>query len=277
LTSYFGFELADSLISTVRSLKTPGHGPGVSPPEGSPGAGRVAGVLSGFLRLQDTLPPYRYSPFLSNHDGTRVMTLLGNDIPRAKQAATLLLTLPGLPFVYYGEEIGMTGDKPDERLRTPMQWAPRTGVGFTAGKEWEAPQGDSLTRNVAVEDNDSGSLLNLYRRLIHLRKDNEALAYGILVPLQTSAPNVAAYLRRWARRSVLVIANLSDSGLTGASISSAWGVVPGGIYSAKSLLGGRNVAPLTVGGDGIIHGYMPVSSLGPRESLVLDLSFPFLK
>jgi alpha amylase-like protein len=72
----------------------------------------MAGFLSGFRRLQDTLPPYRYSPFLSNHDGTRVMTLLGNDISRAKLAATLLLTLPGLPFIYYGEEIGMTGDKP---------------------------------------------------------------------------------------------------------------------------------------------------------------------
>src|SRR5207302_6232180 len=124
LTSYFGFELADSLLSAVRT-------------------GSAAGLLSGFLRLQDTLPEYRWCPFLSNHDQTRVLTALGGDVARAKLAATLLLTLPGLPFVYYGEEIGMTGDKPDPRLRTPMQWAPRPGVGFTSGTPWESPQPDS--------------------------------------------------------------------------------------------------------------------------------------
>src|SRR5262249_29255871 len=219
LTSYFGFELADSLVGAVRSSVTPGHGPGVNPPE------PTSGLLSGFLRLQDTLPPYRYSPFLSNHDGTRVMTLLGNDIPRAKQAATLLLTLPGPPFVYYGEEMGMTGDKPDERLRTPMQWAPRTGVGFTTGKEWEAPQGDSLTRNVADEDRDPKSLLHLYRQLIHLRKANEAIATGRLVAVATSNAGVVAYVRSGRRggRAVMVIANLGDSAVAGLSISSTPG------------------------------------------------------
>src|SRR5216117_138342 len=89
LTSYFGFELADSLLSVVRT-------------------GSAAGLLPGFLRLQDTLPPYRWSPFLSNHDQTRMMTALGGDLSRARIAATLLLTLPGLPFIYYGEEIGMS-------------------------------------------------------------------------------------------------------------------------------------------------------------------------
>src|SRR5437870_7510074 len=114
LTSYFGFELADSLLSAVRT-------------------GLAAGLLTGFLRLQDTLPAYRWSPFLSNHDQTRVMTALGGDVTRAKLAATLLLTLPGLPFIYYGEEIGMTGDKPDPRLRTPMQW------GGSPVRGWASP------------------------------------------------------------------------------------------------------------------------------------------
>src|SRR5207245_5500821 len=134
--------------------------------------------------------------FLSNHDQTRVLTPLGGDVARAKVAATLLLTLPGLPFIYYGEEIGMTGNKPDPRLRTPMQWSPRPGVGFTTGTPWEAPQPDSMTTNVAVEDAEPGSLLNLYRRLIHLRKENEALATGTLVPLSAGSSHVAAYLRR---------------------------------------------------------------------------------
>ncbi len=257
LTSYFGFELADSLMSAVRH-------------------GSATGLLSGFLRLQDTMPPYRWSPFLSNHDGTRVMTLLGNDVPSAKLAATLLLTLPGLPFVYYGEEIGMTGEKPDPRLRTPMQWSPRTGVGFTTGKEWEAPQADSMTRNVALEDRDPHSLLNLYRRLIHLRKENEALATGRLVPLTTTDTHVAAYLRHAdpGGGSVLVVANLSDSIRARVGIASApgGGLLASGTYAAKSLVSGRNGATLSIKRDGTIESYVPVVRLGARESLVLYLS-----
>src|SRR5437867_5357319 len=189
LTSYFGFELADSLLSAVRH-------------------GSAAGLLGGYLRLQDTLPSYRWSPFLSNHDGTRVMTALGSDLSRARIAATLLLTLPGLPFIYYGEEIGMTGDKPDPRIRTPMQWSPHSGVGFTTGTPWEAPQPDSITTNVALEEADPGSLLNLYRRLIHLRRENQALATGTLVPLTANNPHVAAYLRSAGDHAVLVVANV---------------------------------------------------------------------
>ena len=273
LTSYFGFELADSLVAAVRPHPVaPSASAPVSPHPLSPspfGRGGTQGLLSGFLRLQDTLPPYRYSPFLSNHDGTRVVTLLGNDIPRAKQAATLLLTLPGLPFVYYGEEIGMTGDKPDERLRTPMQWAPRTGVGFTTGKEWEAPQVDSLTRTVAREEKDPGSLLNLYRRLIHLRKENEAIATGRLVPLTSTNPHVAAYVRQSRRRAVVVIANLSDSAVTGLSISFAPDLLPRGWYMPRNLLGGP-AGSVDAGTDGSVRA-LSLPRLGPRESLVLEL------
>jgi glycosidase len=253
LTSYFGFELADSLVSAIRH-------------------GSAAGFLSGFLRLQDTMPSYRYSPFLSNHDGTRVMSLLGNDVPSAKLAATLLLTLPGLPFVYYGEEIGMTGEKPDPRLRTPMQWSPRTGVGFTTEHEWEAPQPDSMTRNVALEDHDSRSLLNLYRRLIHLRKENEALAAGRLVPLTTTDTHVAAYLRRADKGSVLVVANMGGGMASKVSIAGPAGSLPAGKYRARSLLAGPNGAVLTVSQDGAIEGYIPAAKLAARQSLVLYLS-----
>ena len=252
LTSYFGFELADSLLSAVRT-------------------GSAAGLLTGFVRLQDTLPAYRWSPFLSNHDQTRVLTALGGDVTRAKQAATLLLTLPGLPFIYYGEEIGMTGDKPDPRLRTPMQWSPRAGVGFTTGTPWEAPQPDSMAVNVALEDTDPGSLLNLYRKLIHLRRQNDALATGTLVPLSASSPQVATYVRRAGDHVVLVVANLGAAPASGVSISSGEGVLPPGRYTARNLLGGPNGRTLQVHADGRIREYVPVATIGPRESLVLDL------
>jgi glycosidase len=252
LTSYFAFELSDSLLSAVKN-------------------GSAAGLLGGYLRLQDTLPPYRWSPFLSNHDRTRTVTVLGGDVARAKLAATLLLTLPGLPFVYYGEEIGMTGDKPDPRLRTPMQWSPGPGVGFTTGTPWESPQPDSMTVNVAVENTDPGSLLNLYRRLIHLRRSNPALAAGRLVQLSSGSGAVAAYLRRAGARAVLVVANLGDAAASGVAISSGERVLPPGRYTARNLLGGRSGAVLQVGADGRIAGYAPAATIGPRESLVLDL------
>jgi alpha-amylase len=252
LTSYFTFEIADSLLAAVRR-------------------GTSGGLLSGYLRLQDTLPAYRWSPFLSNHDGTRSITVLGGDVGRAKVAATLLLTLPGLPFVYYGEEIGMTGDKPDPRLRTPMQWSPQARVGFTTGTPWEAPQPDSLTANVAVEDTDVGSLLTLYRRLIHLRKANAALATGTLVPLTTSGQHIAAFLRRAENGAVLVVVNLGAAIESGVTINAGPAALPPGTYELHSLIGGPSGATLRVRQDGTIGDYAPVPSMGPGEYQVFEL------
>jgi glycosidase len=253
LTSYFGFELADSLVAAARR-------------------GSIGGMLSGYLRLQDTLPGYRWSPFLSNHDGTRVMTLLGGDMARAKIAATLLLTLPGLPFVYYGEEIGMSGDKPDPRLRTPMQWSAGHAAGFTTGTPWETLQPDTQAINVATEAADPNSLLNLYRRLIGLRKLNDALATGRLVPLTAGSNEVIAYFRRAGDKAVLVVANLGAAAVTGVSVHSGKDAIRPGSYAAQGLLGTQNGATLVVGPDGQLLGYVPLTGrLGPRESVVFDL------
>ncbi len=253
LTSYFGFELADSLLSAVRG-------------------GAAAGLLSPYLRLQDTLPAARWAPFLSNHDQTRVRTALGGDLARARLAATLLLTLPGTPFIYYGEELGMIGDKPDPRLRTPMQWSAGRGLGFTTGKAWESAQPDSLTTTVAAQDADASSLLNLYRRLIHLRSQNEALAGGALVALAADNPHVAAYLRRAGDQVVLVIANLGDVPAARPVISATDSVLAPGRYAARNLLGGPNGLRLEIKPGGRMAGYAPVRALAPRASLVLYLS-----
>jgi glycosidase len=70
--------------------------------------------------------PGQFATFLTNHDQDRVMSVLGDDVGKAKAAATLLLTAPGVPFLYYGEEIGLLGKKPDEDIRRSMQsrsWA----------------------------------------------------------------------------------------------------------------------------------------------------------
>jgi len=253
LTSYFGFELSDSLLAAVNR-------------------GTLGGMLSGYLRLQDTLPAHRWSPFLTNHDGTRAMTRVGGDMSKARVAATLLLTLPGLPFVYYGEEIGMIGDKPDERLRTPMQWSPKAGLGFTTGKPWESAQPDSFTITVDAQNADPGSLLNLYRQLINLRRQNEALATGTLVPVTASSPGVAAYLRGAGSHTVLVVANLGSAAVSRVSLAASANALPAGQYTPRGLLGGPDGAPLGVGADGAIANYQPLSAaLGRGQVLIFEL------
>ncbi|MGE3614893.1 MAG: alpha-amylase family glycosyl hydrolase [Gemmatimonadales bacterium] len=251
LSSYFIFPAADSMIAAVRR-------------------GELGGMLEPFLRLQDALPAYRYSTLLSNHDGTRVVTKLGGDRAAAPLAATLLLTLPGLPWLYYGEEIGMTGDKPDERLRTPMQWSAEPGGGFTTGTPWEAFQDDSATVTVAAQTGDPASLLSRYRRLIRLRGRSDALAAGRLVPIAGSSPGVAAYLRVAETQIVLVVANLGPAADPGLAVTIPPGVLSPGDYDATELVDGRAVAGVTIGTAEAA--YRPLAGgLGPREAVVLEL------
>jgi glycosidase len=253
LDAYFAFDLADSIIAAVRR-------------------GSAKGLFPPVLRLQRAIPADRWSPFLRNHDQTRTMTELGGSVSRARLAATILLTFPGFPFVYYGEEIGMTGDKPDPRLRTPMQWARGPSAAFTRGTPWESLQPDSLTANVALEDDDRASLLNLYRRLIHLRSNNSALGSGELIPLQAGSDAAAAYVRRARDRTVLVVANLGASSLSALTLYSRERLLPPGLYTVKDLLGTTKPAPIRVRADGRIRAYAPLTSIAPMESYVFELT-----
>ncbi|GMQ79243.1 MAG: hypothetical protein BMS9Abin02_1810 [Anaerolineae bacterium] len=74
--------------------------------------------------IVEKFPKNQYATFITNHDQNRVMSELDGDNQAAKVAASLLLTGPGVPFIYYGEEIGMMGVKPDEYIRRPMQMGP---------------------------------------------------------------------------------------------------------------------------------------------------------
>ncbi len=156
LDAYFAFPISEALIDAVRT-------------------GKAGGLIPTVEQFQRAVPAYRFAPFQRNHDQTRTMTALGNDTAGAKLAVTILMTLPGVPFIYYGEEIGMTGDKPDERLRTPMQWS-ATSRGFTSGKPWETPQADTLTVNVASEervDSTAGERLGAARRPARARRHGQ--------------------------------------------------------------------------------------------------------
>jgi glycosidase len=252
LDSHFAFELSDAILRAVRD-------------------GSAKRLFDGYLRLQHLHPAERWSPFLRNHDQSRTLTELGGDITQAKLAASLLLTLPGLPFVYYGEEIGMTGNKPDPRLRTPMHWSRGPAAGFTRGVPWEPLQPDSMSANVAALDADPASLLNRYRRLIHLRSANPALASGTLIPLAGSHDAAAAYLRRDGTRVVLAVANLGGQPLTDLSLAVSDSVLPPGRYAATPLLGAPAAATLTVERDGRIRSYAPLRSVPVRELYLWQL------
>jgi glycosidase len=262
LDGYFAFEIADILMAGVRRRD-------------------ARGILAPVLRLQSRIPASRWSPFLRNHDQPRTLTELGGDVAKARAAATLLLTLPGFPFVYYGEELGMTGPKPDELIRTPMAWsASGPHAGFTTGTPWQPFATDSLKANVSVQQSDSTSLWHWYRRLIHLRSSNAALATGALVPLVSSHDGVAAYLRRDGPRVVLVMVNLSDTTARNVRVRSAGAAASDkltpGRYTLQPLamdgVGTARASLLTVPADGLLRDASPYAELPPMSAVIVQLN-----
>ena len=138
-----------------------------------------ATLESAVATAEASYPPLQYATFLTNHDMNRLMSEVGGDVAIAKLAATWLLTSPGVPFVYYGEEVGLEGVKPDETIRTPMPWTDaEPGVGFTTGVPWQPADPSFVAANVADEIGDPDSLLAHYRALIQDRAASVALRRG---------------------------------------------------------------------------------------------------
>jgi len=189
LDSYFAFGVARA---TMQAAQT----------------GDARGFFTAVAQANAKFPSGRWSPFLTNHDQPRVMTVLG-DAAKARVAASAMLMLPGMPFVYYGEEIGMVGPKPDELIRTPMQWSAAPNGGFTSGTPWEPLQADWKTKNVAAQDSSRRSLLNHYRKLIQLRNANPALNRGLLTFLgtQDTTGTIVTWLRSWGDEAFLIVVN----------------------------------------------------------------------
>lgn len=218
-------------------------------------------------RVRGAYPDDQYATFLSNHDMDRVMSSVGGDVSLAKTAAVWLLTSPGVPFVYYGEEVGLEGTKPDERIRTPMPWTgDPPGVGFSSGEPWEPVDSGFAVHNVAGEDADPASLLNLYRELIHLRNDSSALRRGSTIDVETGTSTVLAYLRSDGDDHVLVIGNLGADAAA-LSLDLAEGPLQG-MRGVLTIVGPGAVAPAVTDRGGFLD-YHPVDSLPGHGSLVL--------
>lgn len=221
-------------------------------------------------RLVRSYPPGQFATFLTNHDQNRVMNELNADENAVKVAATVLLTSPGVPFIYYGEEIGMEGRKPDERIRTPMQWDDVQGGGFTSGQAWE-PFSDNLNTNtVAAMDDDPGSLLNHYRALIHLRNDHAALRTGETALLKGGNLNVYAVLRYTEDETLVVVVNLGTETVTDYALETSLGPFTGEV-EASVLFGVGEVSAPAINDTGGFEDYRPLESLPPQSSFVIAL------
>ena len=148
--------------------------------------------------------------FITNHDQNRVMSEVDGDVNKAKMAASLLFSLPGAPYIYYGEEIGMLGKKPDEQIREPFIWD--TGQNDSGQPSWqEAVYSTSETVTpLKLQKEDPGSIYNHYRSWIHYRNQSEILTYGSIIPTDIKVDGIASYYRFQDQDTLLVIHNLKD-------------------------------------------------------------------
>jgi oligo-1,6-glucosidase len=185
--------------------------------------------------------------FIGNHDKPRAVSHLGDGSPAsAKALATMMLTLRGTPFIYQGDELGMTNypwtriEQYDDisarnlwrdqvlsgkvsaatflpelaktsrdNARTPMQWNDRANAGFTTGKPWLPTNPNYRSINAAAEQADRGSVFNHYRALLALRRATPALVYGAYTDVDPAHPQVYAYTRTLGRARYLAVINFT--------------------------------------------------------------------
>ncbi len=192
--------------------------------------------------------------FLSNHDNPRIVSTFGDDSPEfrtpcAKLFAAMILTLKGTPYLFQGDELGMTNypfksiaDYNDiearnawkaevetaktisaeaylkelsgssrDNARTPMQWSSSANGGFTTGSHpWLAVNPNYTTINAAAETSDPNSVLNYTRQLIKLRAENKAFVYGDYKDLDPAHPQLFVYTRTLDGDTYLIVHNVAS-------------------------------------------------------------------
>ena len=198
--------------------------------------------------------------FLSNHDLTRLASRVKGRQELLSLGAMLLFTLPGMPVIYYGQEIGMSNGPllKDEHKRLPMQWEKTPNAGFTTGQPWLPVNDDFATVNVGTQLEDSGSLLTLYRKLIALRNSHRALRTGGFMPAKATAKtayDVWGFVRADTESSLAIYVNLSGTPALDAQLD-----LPEGNYSAASRVFPES-APAVLSGGVLLVGDVPAYSL----------------
>jgi glycosidase len=190
--------------------------------------------------------PAGMATFLANHDrfaGDRIWHQMGGDEAAYRMAASTYLMLPGTPFIYYGEEIGMAharGLQGDQALRAPMSWS-SAADGFSSGKPFRAAAENLATHNVALQKADPQSLLSTYRRLIALRNAHAPLHSGAYREAGSQG-QVLAFERYTAEQRMLVLVHY---GRTAGRVTlnlpadSRWRAIEGATGTRTADAGGR--------------------------------------
>ena len=190
------------------------------------------------------------SIFLGNHDFSRIVSRFGNDKKyrneSAKLLATLLMTLRGTPYIYQGDEIGMTNVKypsiehyddietrnawkeaeeenkdmdvflkavhrqSRDNARTPLQWDASKFGGFSTTKPWIDVNENYNKINVELQQDNSDSILNYYREIIRIRKNNSTLIYGDFLDMEPSNEKLYVYKRWDQQKTYFIVLNFSD-------------------------------------------------------------------
>lgn len=211
--SMFNFDLADKEGKLIKAAR---------------GTYKAANLVQSMLKYQTDFAAknsdYIDAPFITNHDMGRVANALRNDPDDLKMAGGLLMTLSGNPFVYYGEEIGMSsaGTK-DENKRLPFIWSDTDTAGMTKGPKDAEAGITSAFAGVEEQQADSDSILNYYKRALRLRNENPELARGTIEAVEALCDGHQAVITKtWEDSTIAVVYNTSDEAievkLTGSAI-----------------------------------------------------------
>lgn len=173
----------------------------------------VQQLLNSYEQFRPHNPNFVDATMLTNHDQDRIGSVVANHHEKIKLAACLLLTLPGQPYIYYGEEIGMLGTKPDPYIREPFLWSEQENDPDKTN--WLQAEFSTLKNfaPLSKQKDDSNSIFNHYKKLITVRKATPALAQIInpnLEAVKSLDNEIIAFVRTHETDPVLVIHNLNE-------------------------------------------------------------------
>jgi glycosidase len=200
LPALFNFDLGYAITAAVQAGKD------------------TARLISKYKRITDyylsVTPEYIDATFLKNHDQNRILSELNDSVERQRVAVSILMSLPGTPYIYYGEEIGMKGRKPDEYIREPFIWS--AGNAEPMQTRWLAPRysTDQTVTPLAQQQNDPQSLYHFYKKWIAYRNRSEPLTYGGVEPGPDYPVEVLSFVRQHNGHQALTVHNLSDVEVT---------------------------------------------------------------